>query len=444
MSRRRADGRKTLLIAVLALGIGFAMPFFLGDRFPLLGEIRDAIVERVGVLSTQKQIPPAVPPVSDAFAEQCAKLIQHDVGNDADACSASTCRAGILEADSPCKGFCQNFNELLQPKSRMAALDCQFSRNRRYASSESEVTGGRRDTQQLYPSTISIVQPATANAPRKICSGVLIAPTVALTAAHCVTEGAAQAGSRAQFQSELSDAAISSAPQIEKAIPMDGPDAVDLAIVSISEPFPLTAVAQLASSATIGNYPIMRVVGFGFDKQGNLGDRRWADVAIATRDCTGTEVVSGKPYRELYGCTEGREVVAGRLARLSGESSPSGSAGDSDAETVAAMSQSDNDTCKGDSGGAAYVVGAEISSIANVEERNDKFNADIVDNSKRWVLGITNEAVDTDAVPATKIQLPGGTEVKCGNGGRYVNVTEPKTRAWIVEQAALMGFVISP
>lgn len=438
MAKRAGGGWRTVGIAIGAIALGVTISVLLTDRFPQFAKVRDEIVERVrSVFAEQEAIPPpSIPPVSDSFAEQCARLILSDANKDAGACTADDCYATTHDDDAPCGLFCKAFGRVKGSKTFLGAVDCQFNRSARSVPPDVEVTGGTKDKPPRYSSTISIAAPEKNNGGQKICSGVLIGRSLALTAAHCIKEGVAVRGAIVSNETTPSEP-NPSAPSVDEAVPME-PDSdgeIDLALVKLKGSFPDDAVARLATAETSASYDyaLMRVVGFGFDKQGHFNERRWADVVIATRDCIGEEKISKRPYSGLYGCKAGREIVAGKLTRRTSEAMPAATS--RDAALVEALALVDDDTCKGDSGGPAYIVGADIKLKTDNDERNEMFRNQITDERTRAVLGITIKAVDTDDVPATVIKLADDTLLRCGNGGRYVNVAETRTRAWIEKQA---------
>jgi hypothetical protein len=143
----------------------------------------------------------------------------------------------------------------------------------------------------------------------------------------------------------------------------------DLAVIQLERPTTANvAFRQLAPEDAIALVPNIRAVGFGqSDENGVLALRGKyaADIVIASRDCANIEQMF--PFMTQYRCQSMHEMVA------AGET----------------------DTCKGDSGGPAYVL------------KGDQF----------FLAAITSRSVD-----------PGGA---CGAGGIYVKVAQERFRAFL-------------
>ncbi|PSL51721.1 trypsin [Saccharothrix carnea] len=186
------------------------------------------------------------------------------------------------------------------------------------------------------------------------CSGTLIAPDVVLTAAHCVDpEGC---GQRVHIGDDVRYADTDTIVKVRKAVIHPGyrgpgsPD--DLAVLRLARSADV-APRALAPADALEDRTFVRVVGFGrtdFAGRVGYGRRRQVDVPLAGRDVD-------------YGA-------------------------DLDTEFVAATPSRNRDSCRGDSGGPAYVRIGD-----------------------RWLLaGATSRATKS-------------RRRKCGDGGIYTRVT---------------------
>lgn len=142
----------------------------------------------------------------------------------------------------------------------------------------------------------------------------------------------------------------------------------DLAIITIPSQSQVTPV-PLASGELIKAAKEITVVGFGLTEEGKSGEKRYAPVAIALHSCA---------TANAYGCFTSREFVA------SGSLIPSSNR---------------PDTCRGDSGGPAFVSDG---------------------SGQRFLAGITSSGV-----------LKNQTTGECGDGGLYVRLDEPAYLDWI-------------
>jgi secreted trypsin-like serine protease len=241
------------------------------------------------------------------------------------------------------------------PVSRIFA-DANYLENLQALTLDDErVLGGDEDENLLFPDAVAV-----GNLARWCCTGVLIAPDRVLTAAHCRRQGCAAA--RVFVGSDVTTG-VGVTEQVSGHRPYKGKTGseVDLEVLLLRNPIRpgLARPKAIAASAQVERARNVRLVGYGTtDPDGNVGygRRRMVDVPIATTNC------AAKYAQNLYGCKAGLELVAG---------DPLGQ----------------KDSCRGDSGGPAYVL---------------------VDGE--WMLAAT-----------TSRGIRGATK-RCGEGGIYVRV----------------------
>jgi len=220
-----------------------------------------------------------------------------------------------------------------------------------------------------------------------LCTGVVIAPNVIITAQHCYCAGMTQA--------QVGNIYNPSAPQIAIAhgVPMKPcgtstpvSEAADVALLFTATDFDPTSVppARLATDAIIAQAQSVRAVGFGLTQTGILGTKMMVDIPLISPSCSGSVVASATSYTDnrYYGCNSGFELVAGDPMLL-------------------------KDTCNGDSGGPVFI---------HDQSGND------------YLAGTTSRSV---------ISADGSD---CGNGGIYVRLTGP-VLDWIEAQkvAVIIG-----
>jgi hypothetical protein len=203
---------------------------------------------------------------------------------------------------------------------------------------------------------------AVGNDTEYYCTGTLIAPTVIVTARHCPNL------KRAFLKGhDTSDAAGGETIEVEREF---AHDKEDLRVLVLRKPSSV-APRHIAQGAEVqGKHALL--VGFGtIDFEGTVGYglKRKVEVPITSIDC-------GAPGESArYGCRVGTEIVAGHrgLSR---------------------------DSCRGDSGGPLYILGAE---------------------GTYHLLGVTSRGV-------------GGPRT-CGDGGIYVRVDQ--FVEWIRQQTGV-------
>jgi hypothetical protein len=185
------------------------------------------------------------------------------------------------------------------------------------------------------------------------CSGTLLTRTVVLTAAHCVcgmgrfgvtnAPTTAAKWSSAKLLSEFSD-------YCQRGGPAQGND---LALLSITGPplatdsgrpiasnYSMRASIDFAARWVRKPASTMRVAGYGFDENGNLGTRLYADIGVDSIACS-------ESWYAWTGCSQLYEFILG-LKPSNGVL---------------------RDTCSGDSGGPVFAVSGSTSFLVGVVSR---------------------------------------------------------------------------
>lgn len=377
--------------------------------------------------------PPALATVN--FAETCAREILEDnrglKGQDASGLSYETCvdpeqscKSFPLERQKSCESYCRIFGDIMNARGPIRTRSCQFNLNYELARSLApgeEVSDSFRESDDdiFYASTIVILNRGS------VCTGVLIASNLALTAAHCVEKGPAVKGAIVSNEIDAPSENDATSPRIVDAITFRGsnPNGLDLALISLNKQYDIRIVSKLGVADKVGPYPYVRNVGYGWNEKGEVGSRRFGDVIVASWDCD-------RQSRTIFNCQQGYELVASRYAKSAGAPVDQARLD----EMQSSRKKVFTDSCEGDSGGPVF---APIENVLT----HSLYNAALRDNSKHWLVGITNEAiaVQSGREPAFfYVTLEDGTKKKitCGDGTRYVNVTIPEVREWIKKTAS--------
>lgn len=329
-----------------------------------------------------------VPPTGSSAAEvACAREI---AGPSARACTVESCRDPLAVArNGPCATFCKTLH-WKPADTQIARDDCRFKQAwRRWAPGNEEVVGGTSALENEYTSTAVIARSLRSTS--KLCSGVLIADSIVLTAKHCFEEaGVAVPGAYVHFGRSLTGASEATTPRVERVEPAE---VFDLALLKLDRK-PAAVRATVASETMIDAAGFVRVVGFGLTEKLKAGDKTWADVLVLAHKCTQNDV-------RAYGCIPKLELVAADMSK---------------------------DTCRGDSGGPALVATADIAKLLQPAQRSARYREDMAAGAY-FVAAITSYSVGGSSIPARSLTFE-GVSVKCGSGGRYVRLAGPALE-WI-------------
>lgn len=166
---------------------------------------------------------------------------------------------------------------------------------------------------------------AVGNGGRFCCTGTLVSPRVVVTAAHCFHLGCI--GNRGEVYFGLNSNNPSSGRVVScKCIPHPqynlSTNDNDIAVLILDEPVTNITPCAIASPKQIDEAFFLRLVGFGLTETGVAGNKMTVEVVVASNDCLLPK------QQSTYGCKSGREIVAGGNGL---------------------------DSCRGDSGGPAYI-----------------------------------------------------------------------------------------
>ncbi len=301
------------------------------------------------------------------------------------------------------------------------------------AGKQKEVLNGTRAAEGEFAAVVALY----GKSEKKICTGTLIRNRVVLTAFHCARD---EKPEQALFGANINEGTpiAVAVDDIEKA----GGD-VDLALVHLAAPAPSDAspVPLVPSYAWIEQSPVIRVVGYGltesfFDPKETVlrrnglattpltGTKVYGDAIVASPLCQGqlyfkdgwfaseAEILAGENLysatdAQFYSCAPGKEMVASRYRQsVAGESL-----------------QDEVDTCKGDSGGPAFVL--EPGTWSNAASYDATYAS-----GRYFIAAVTKKAVRNKHL---------GGKQACGNGGVYTLIT-PEVVAWVEETIADKGW----
>jgi len=167
----------------------------------------------------------------------------------------------------------------------------------------------------------------------QICTGLLVAAKIVLTARHCVCDGVKE---HVIFGLTALGAAIDTY-DVTSAIPMrpcptiQGDSAMlpgaDVALLYLDKARPNPRIRAVASLQSLSGLKEVSAIGFGLTETGLLGTKMKANIPMASLDCSG---LNGSQHdADYYKCVAGSEMVAG-------------------------MEGLKKDTCRGDSGGPVF------------------------------------------------------------------------------------------
>jgi len=209
---------------------------------------------------------------------------------------------------------------------------------------QERILGGREIPSTDFPSCCCLGGPDDAGRFTWFCSGVLIHERAVLTAAHCgrrITR--VQAGSSHVLPDEdghgVAAARVAVHPKYRPRTRVWN----DLALVLLAEPAE-APVARIASAAQLAAAEEVDLVGFGFNdptRPIGFGVKRHVRVAVGAVHADGQDLTA---LEHRYGFSAATEFVAGRKGL-------------------------GKDTCRGDSGGPAYLEAAGAALVAGITSR---------------------------------------------------------------------------
>lgn len=251
-----------------------------------------------------------------------------------------------------------------------------------------EVVNGKAAPAGAYSSTVLIMAPTSLD----LCTGVLIAPKIVVTARHCRSDGIAVLGARVIFGNrDTGNSAMIRLVAAEPAalMPRGFPDLVLLFLDAAAPTAPVVIARPEWTQEAIA----VRAVGFGEDNAGSKGSKLYGDLIAVSNACNG--FVGRRPDSQIYDCTNGRELVA------AGIPSPGGNV--------------PTDTCYGDSGGPVFVVNPSEGATSESFDRAIKAG-------RYYLAGVTRRATPN-----------AGDE--CGGGGVYTLI-QGQILTWIQRTAS--------
>jgi secreted trypsin-like serine protease len=285
---------------------------------------------------------------------------------------------------------------------------------------EAPVIGGSNAPQGMWPATAAILygsasDPSAANSmPAKSfeCTGVLVAPTVVLTAGHCVPNVDDAGG----YIGDLTGVLIGAAD-------LDDPSAGDLIVAQNSD------ISQYPSSQTTIDIGIIKLETASHMTPAPIADG-WAKFDIANGapvefvgygsiDKNGATYIpqeqEAKSTITDYNCTMSAGCNAGAM--------PDGELG---------AGGSGIDTCPGDSGGAMYLLTSYGTFVAGITSRG--YSTDTTDCGMGGIYGRPDKIVDyIETTTGTKVShgpMPSAdaiTAVTGGLGTTSIVTNDPKS-----------------
>ncbi len=326
---------------------------------------------------------------SGSQAQSCKEPVDCTLNPSCPACLPSPYNKTILDAD---KRFKENVQKI-DPAANV------------------EVING--EPTSFAPETVGFIGIGKTKA---TCTGVLIAPTVAVTARHCrkIVEPGATASFGASLDKPAQKIAIKDAAFMEPDRSAFMVIGKDVGIVLLERPATAKPVL-IATRAQVKANAAMRVVGYGIREDNSYGViKAMARVIIASHDCTGSVTIpaTGKSRldKDFYGCAKGEVVAVGRISRTN---------------------RMGADTCNGDSGGPAFVARADSAGSGTA------FEGSFSTSGGYALAAVTSRAIGGDVDPRST-----DFEPWCGQGGIYTRI-DGDVLDWVIDAAAKWGVRIN-
>lgn len=176
-----------------------------------------------------------------------------------------------------------------------------------------KIWGGVPIATGAYPSVVGITR---LNSVTIECTGTLIERDIVLTAAHCICSGINGGiifGDREGASTGVNVLGFDDGLSYCGAPLTDGLD-IGILLLKSASPIPPTGIQGDAVVDHATSYQIVGFGGFAMDPSGHFlgGEKRETVVPSASNNCVGKLTNSSETYADAYGCSPGKEIVAGK------------------------------------------------------------------------------------------------------------------------------------